>query len=222
VFGVPGSDWVKAWLSSSLLPLQASVAVPDQVVLFFIGTLLLLGWAAIIVTSIFRSVRIFPRMSSTMILVLALLIALSGFFAIPYLYATILALTMITSGFAGGLGIGLIRLRGILPEKIHVALAILAVVLEVLGFLGLSELDFVLRIMTLVGLMLLVSSESVRSVLVDLVGGLSRLMILFMLGASILLLPMLIPSFALLVDAATVGGLVLGLSLNYVFFPRIR
>ncbi len=193
----------------------------DQASLLLVGILFVLGWTAIIVSSILRNTRIFPGMSSTMVLVLGLLIAISGFFAIPYLYAAILAFMIIASGFAGGLGIGLVRMRGILTERVHVALASLAIALEVIGFAGLSQVDFVLRIVTLIGLVLLLSGEHVRSVLANIIGEPSRLMILFMLGGSALLLPMLLPSFVLLLDAATVIGVLLGLCLNYVFFPGI-
>jgi len=160
-------------------------------------------------------------MPSEMVPVLGLLIALSGLLAIPYLYAVILAFTIIASGFAGGLGIGLVRMRAILRERAHVALAILVIALEFLGFAGLSQVDFALRIVTFIGVVLLLSGEHVHSVLASMIGEPSRLMILFMLGASGLLLPTLLPGFALLLDTATVIGVLLGLCLNYVFFRRI-
>ena len=78
-----------------------------------------------------------------------------------------------------------------------------------------------LRVVGLVGVVLLLSGHHLRSVLASIIGEPSRLMILFMLGASGLLLPTLLPGFALLLDIATVIGVLLGLCLNYVFFPRI-
>jgi len=193
----------------------------DQALLLFVGTLFVVGWAAIIVVLVLTSVRIFPKMPSAIVLILGLLIAVSGFLAIPYLYAAILAFTIIVSGFAGGVGIGLVRMRGIFAERAHIALAVLAIALEALRFSGFGQVGFILRIVTLIGLVLLLSVDHVRSVLARIVGGASRLMILVMLGASALVLPMLLPSFTLLLDGATITGLVLGISLNYVFFARI-
>jgi len=112
-------------------------------------------------------------------------------------------------------------MRGILTERVHVTLAILAIAIEVLAFAGLPQVDFVLRVASLIGIVLLSSGEHIRGVLASMIGEASSLMIFFMLDASTLLLPTLLPGFTLLLDIATVIGVLVGLCLNYMFFPQI-
>lgn len=193
----------------------------DQAILVLAGVVFLFGWAAVILFSSLRSIRILPRMSAASTAILALAIVGSGFVAFFYLYAAILTLTIIASGFAGGLGMGLVRLRTILTERVHLGLAMISIGLEGLTFSGFAQFDLLLRIIAVFGLILLLSGKSVRTVTANLVGGLSRFLIMFMLGAAALFLPSLLPSFEVLLHGTLIAGVFVGLILSY-FFRAIR
>jgi len=190
--------------------------VSYQAILVLAGLIFLFGWAAVILFSSLRSIRILPRMPAASNMILAIAIVGLGFLAFFYLYAVILAFTLIFSGFAGGLGMGLVRLRTILTERVHLTLAIFTIGLEAIAFAGFVHLDLMLRLIAVGGLVLLLSGEGARNVMASLVGDLSGLLIMFMLGAAALLLPSLLPSFDALSHGMLLAGVFVGLILSYL------
>ncbi len=104
----------------------------DGAAFFLVGGAFLFGWVFLIVVSALRVVRIFPRMPPSMTGILVLAIAATSFIGFFYLYAIVLAASIVVSGFVGGLGIGLVRLRGVLAEGTHLVMAVFAMAMEVL------------------------------------------------------------------------------------------
>lgn len=180
-----------------------------------VGYLILLSWVALVLLWMMRSVKVLPQTPPLMVFLLAFAMAAMGFALLPLFYVVLLLITLIVSGFVGGLAYGYVRLDRNKLEGLHVMLALFSILSTILGLLGFVALDLPIRLLMMGGILLVSFGEGFREVMSALLGEFSGPALVLMLGASALLIPTMIPGSGLFLDGAGLIGALIGLFLRY-------
>lgn len=182
--------------------------------LLIVGFVFIIMWLAVVLMFFLHTVNPLPRMPRAAVIFVAIGMAVYAFYESIMLLTALLAVTLIVSGFSGGLGYGLAHLHGTVMEKVHILLATSSIVVVSLALFGTYAIVLLARVVVVGGILVLFFSESVRHVMKGMLGDISRVVLFLMLSSASLVVPAVFPGIEGLLDGASIAGVIIGLLLS--------